>query len=183
MTARSTADARLPLVVEAALKRFARTGYYATTIADVAHEADLSPAYISKLFGAKEHLFVAALTACFDRVLDALGDGADAAPSTSPEDLLDGMGEAYAALISDRSVLLMQVHAQSVADNEAIGTALRLGIERVTTFARERSLADDISVQRFMAYGQLCHLIVASRLDEADNAPWSRVLTAGIKHP
>jgi hypothetical protein len=37
-------------------------------------------------------------------------------------------------------------------------------------------------VQRFIAYGQLCHLIVVTGLD-ADPSSWARIVTAGIRHP
>jgi hypothetical protein len=37
-------------------------------------------------------------------------------------------------------------------------------------------------VQRFIAYGQLCHLIVAADLG-AVGAGWAETLTAGMRHP
>jgi hypothetical protein len=92
------------------------------------------------------------------------------------------MGDAYAHLISDRTLLMLQVHAQSVAEIPAIGEALRAGLERVTTFAKTRSRADDDDVQRFIAYGQLCHLIVTTQLDGRPGE-WVALLTKGITHP
>ncbi len=183
MTSRSSSDARRPAVVNASVRRFAQTGYFATTIADVAHEAGLSPAYVSKLFGSKERLFVAALDSCFDRVIDALESGAESAVDSDPTHTLERMGYAYAHLMADRPVLLVQVHAQSVADIDSIGAALRHGIRRVTVFAQERSRADDEAVQRFMAYGQLCHLIVTAHLDSVNEEHWTHVLANGIRHP
>ena len=44
-----------------------------------------------------------------------------------------------------------------------------------------RSGASAEAVQRFVAYGQLCHLIVATGLT-ADDGPWAATLTAGIRH-
>ena len=92
------------------------------------------------------------------------------------------MGGAYADLIADRSLLMLQVHAQSAATVPEIGAALRRGIESITTLVRSRSGASDEAVQRFVAYGQLCHLIVTTGLDEVP-AEWARLLTAGIRHP
>ncbi len=100
----------------AALAAFARSGYHGTTVADVAREAKISPAYVFKLYSGKEALFVVALEACFDAIVSALEEGADAAADTSPEGVLDAMGDAYAHLISDRKLLMLQVHAQSVAE-------------------------------------------------------------------
>lgn len=178
----STADARRPIVAAAALTRFALGGYYATTVADVAREAKISPAYVFKLYSGKEALFIAALEACFDAILAALEEGADGAPDQTPEKVLDAMGDAYARLISDRTLLLLQVHAQSVADIPEVGAALRAGLARVTTFAKSRSGGSDADVQRFIAYGQLCHLIVTTQLDGRPEE-WAALLTRGMSHP
>lgn len=178
----STAEQRVATVVAAAVTDFSITGYLGTPIASVAARAKISPAYVFKLFPSKERLFVAALDRCFERVVEALAQGADAAASQSPVDVLDGMGMAYADLISDRELLMIQVHAQSAAEVPEIGAALRRGLERVTSFASSRSRADDRAVQRFIAYGQLCHLIVTAGLDSQSGA-WAAMLTDGIRHP
>lgn len=178
----STADMRRPVVAAAAVGEFARGGYHGTTVADVAHKARISAAYVFKLYPRKEALFVAAIEQCFDRILDALTEGADAAADPSPTATLDAMGEAYAALIRDRTLLMLQVHAQSVADIEEIGDALRTGLARVTDLVKDRSGGSDDDVQRFMAYGQLCHLIVTARIDGTP-ARWAGILSHGIRHP
>ncbi|MBS0022765.1 TetR/AcrR family transcriptional regulator [Microbacterium paraoxydans] len=178
----STADARRPLVAAAAMRGFARGGYHGTTVADVAREAKISPAYVFKLYSGKEALFIAALEACFDAILVALEEGADAATDQKPETVLDAMGDAYAHLISDRTLLMLQVHAQSVADIPEIGAALRAGLGRITTYVQSRSGGSDDDVQRFIAYGQLCHLIVTTQLDGRPEE-WVPVLTKGITHP
>jgi AcrR family transcriptional regulator len=178
----STADTRRPVVAAAALREFARGGYHGTTVADVARAAKISPAYVFKLYPRKEALFVAALEACFDQIVAALAEGADAAGSPEPAAVLDAMGGAYAALIRDRTLLMLQVHAQSVAEIPEIGGALRAGVARVTEFTKERSAGSDEDVQRFMAYGQLCHLIVTTRIDEISET-WAQTLARGIRHP
>ncbi|MDO7882758.1 TetR/AcrR family transcriptional regulator [Salinibacterium soli] len=178
----STADARRPLVASAAVREFARGGLHGATVADVARAAKISPAYVFKLFPRKEQLFAVALESCFQQVLEALAVGADEAADDSPDSILDAMGDAYAHLIADRTLLMLQVHAQSVAEVPEIGDALRAGLERVTRFAKERSGASDAAVQRFIAYGQLCHLIVTTRVEQIPEE-WARLLSEGITHP
>jgi AcrR family transcriptional regulator len=178
----STADSRRPIVAAAAVRAFARAGYHGTTIADVAREAKISPAYVSKLYASKDLLFVAALEECFARVQDAIAAGADAATSDDPDSILEAMGDAYAGLIADRSLLMLQVHAQSVAGVAEIGEAFRAAVKRITVFAQERSGGDDDAVQRFLAYGQLCHLIVTFDLESIPE-PWATTVTHGIRHP
>jgi len=178
----STAELRRPLVAAAALHEFARGGFHGATIADVAREANISPAYVFKLFPSKERLFVAALEDCFAQILEALAVGADASPDQGADAVLDAMGEAYADLIGDRSLLALQVHAQSAADIPEVRQALRVGLGEVTTFAKTRTGASDENVQRFVAFGQLCHLIVTTGIEELPQS-WAKLLSAGIRHP
>lgn len=178
----SVAEARRPVVAEAALTRFAHGGLHGTTVADVAHEAKISPAYVFKLFPKKEILFIAALEACFDEVVEALEYSADTATEQTPSAILDAMGGGYARLISDRRLLMMQVHAQSVADVPEIGDALRAGMARITRLAKSRSHGSDDQVQRFIAYGQLCHLLVTTGIDEISDE-WAAILSHNMRHP
>lgn len=178
----STAEARRPVVTAAALRTFAKGGFHGTTVADVAREAGISPAYVFKLFPSKETLFASALESCFTQVTRALALGADASDDQTPEGILDAMGGAYADLLRDRALMMLQVHALSVAEVAEIGAALRAGIGRVTMFAKDRSHASDADVQRFIAFGQLCHLIATTHSDD-ESAEWARIVGSGIRHP
>jgi hypothetical protein len=52
----------------------------------------------------------------------------------------------------------------------------------VTTLAKSRSGASDKAVQDFIAYGQLCHLIVTAGIEDVPES-WARLLSEGIRHP
>ncbi|NHC15105.1 TetR/AcrR family transcriptional regulator [Motilibacter deserti] len=56
------------LLLETARRRFARDGYAATTVRDIADEAGANVALISRYFGSKEGLFEACLAAAADSV-------------------------------------------------------------------------------------------------------------------
>lgn len=184
----STADSRRPVVLASAIRAFARSGYVGTTIADVGREADISAAYVFKLYPSKERLFVAALERCYELVEEALEAGASVAAGASgvdaqtPAGILYAMGGAYAALVADRDLLMLQVHAQAAAGSPGIAAAVRSGVARVTTLVKTRSGAPDADVQRFIAFGQLCHLIVTVGIESADG-PWAEIIAAGIRHP
>lgn len=178
----STAEERRDTVVEAAIDEFARTGYHGTPIATVAARADISSAYVFKLFPSKISLFVAAIDRTFELVEQALAAGAAAARGAGADEILFHMGGAYAQLIADNRLLMLQVHAQSASDISEIADAMRHGLARVTDFAHARSGADGPQVQRFIAYGQLCHLITTLNID-AENGDWAAILTEGIRHP
>jgi AcrR family transcriptional regulator len=134
----STSDARRYAVVDAAVAEFARTGFHSTPISAVATRAAISPAYVFKLFPGKVSLFVAALDRCYEQVVHALSNGAARADGAGPDKILYEMGGAYAELIADRNLLMLQVHAQSAADTPEIADAVRRGLEKVTEFVRSR---------------------------------------------
>jgi AcrR family transcriptional regulator len=182
---RSTAEARRSVITSEAIKVFARAGYRATPVTDVAEAAGISPAYVFRLFDGKLGLFLAALEHCHEQVLATMSEVADRLPEAKPEVVLAAMGDAYAELISDRDLLMLQVHALSAVDVPEIAAVTRRGLERVITLIQERTGAPDAAVQQFIAYGQLCHLIVAAGLaDGGDAAPrWAKVLTEGMAHP
>jgi AcrR family transcriptional regulator len=177
---RSTAEARRAVVLDRAVAVFARNGYHATPVTAVAAAAGISEAYALRLFSGKLGLFVAAVEACYAEILLTLGMAAEEAPDRDPEKLLEHLGDAYAALIADKNLLLLQVHAQSVSDIPEVGAAVRSGYGRLVAFLRIQG-ADDHQIQRFVAYGQLCHLIVTAGLDDVDES-WARALTSGMRH-
>jgi AcrR family transcriptional regulator len=178
----STSELRREAMIASALVVFARTGYLGTPIAAVARRAKISPAYVFKLFPRKEELFIAALEHAFERIHATLAASADANAGNAPDDLLSAMGAAYAALIADRDLLMIQVHALSVADLPEIGAAFHKCLQRIARLVKGRSRASDEAVQRFFAHGQLCHLIVTLSL-HSDAANWARMLTTGMRHP
>ncbi len=178
----STAEERRETVLRTAIGAFAARGYFGTTTTEVAKAAGISQAYVYRLFPNKESLFAAVVEHCFVRVRAALEDGAAQAQGSSPEVVLTAMGDAYAHLISDNDLMLVQLHAQAAAVSEpAIREAVRAGYARTVEYVRGASGGSEPQVQDFFAVGMLCHLVVSIRADEVD-APWTRTLTAGITH-
>ena len=181
LSARSTAEAQRARVLTSAVRVFARTGYHATPVTDIATDAGISPAYVFRLFPGKLALFTAAVEHCYERVGQALAAGAARVPAGAPAERLAAMADAYAELVADEDLLLLQVHAQAAAQVPAVGTAVRGGLAGLVALAQRLSGADDAAVQRFFAHGQLCHLIATAGLDDVDTA-WARTLTAGLRH-
>lgn len=178
----STADERRETVLHTAIGAFAARGYWGTTTTEVSKAAGISQAYVYRLFPSKEALFVAVVERCFVQVRASLERGAAEAPGGSPEVVLKSMGDAYARLISDNDLLLIQLHAQAAAVSEpAVRDEVQKGYARLVEYVRGASGAAESDIQQFFALGTLCHLIVATAADEVD-APWSRTLAAGIRH-
>ncbi|MFE1408308.1 TetR/AcrR family transcriptional regulator [Streptomyces sp. NPDC058770] len=178
----STAEERREAVLRTAIGTFAARGYFGTTTGEVAKAAGISQAYVYRLFPNKEALFTAVVEHCFTRVRAALEQGAAEVASSEAQAVLDSMGDAYARLISDNDLLLVQLHAQAAAVSEpAIREAVRAGYARTVEYVRGASGGSEEQVQKFFAAGTLCHLIASLDASSVD-APWTRTLAAGIVH-
>jgi AcrR family transcriptional regulator len=148
---------------------------------DIAKEAGISQSYLYRLFPTKEDLFIAVVRHCFQLVRASLAEGAAKAASAEPAAVLDAMGEAYARLISDQDLLLLQLHAQCAARELAVGDAVRAEYARTVEYVRAASGGTDEAIQQFFALGALCHLVVAIGGPAVD-ARWARTLDRGIRH-
>ncbi|MGI5239691.1 TetR/AcrR family transcriptional regulator [Dactylosporangium sp. CA-139066] len=178
---RSTAEARRAAVLNAAVATFARTGYHATPVTAVAAAAGISEAYALRLFGgSKQGLFVAAVEACYDRIYTTLERAVAESGTEDVEQRIEAMGEAYAKLIADKDLLLLQVHAQGASDNEEVRATVRAGYKRLVLFMANLG-ATGAQIQEFIAYGQLCHLIVTAGLDDVRDS-WAKAVTSGMRH-
>lgn len=176
----STAEIRRSQGMVAELSESALGGFYGTTVALVARRTKISSAYVFKLFRSKESLFAAAVEQCFDEILSVFerGDAEQGRSST----VLDAMGGAYVKLFRGPRLLMLHLHAQSVLEIPEISAVLRAGLCRITIFAKEHSGASDEEVQRFIAYRQLCHLLVMTAVDDVPEE-WARILDRGMRRP
>ncbi len=176
---RSTAEARKAAILGKAVPVFALKGYHATPVTEIADAAGISQAYVFRLFGSKLGLFTATLERCFGLIEQALREGAEKAPGAPSAQVLAAMGDAYAALVADRDLLMLQVHAQSATDVPEIRDCVRRGYAASVTLVHELSGGTRDQVQYFMAMGLMCHLITALELDGVDD-PWALTLVNGM---
>jgi AcrR family transcriptional regulator len=178
----STSELRRETVVSCAMKRFAQTGYYGTTVADVAQAAGISPAYVFRLFPTKEELFLAAVRECYATIEKTLLQIPPFSPSRGPDAVLADISALYVRLIEDSTVIQLQIQAQSVATIPSVKRAVQQGLKTFTQVILERSGAAPAAVQQLVAYAQLCHLIVVADLHRLPD-PWAATLTEGMVHP
>jgi AcrR family transcriptional regulator len=126
---RDAAGTRQALLA-AARHRFATNGYAATTVRDIADEAGVNVALISRYFTSKEGLFEACLTGAVDEI------GHSVAPDVSLDDLPRTMVE---KMLDDpvgkhRLLLLLRTAGDPAAD-QVRRTVLRTIAERLVTAA------------------------------------------------
>lgn len=181
-THRLTADERRADIVEAAVKAFASGGLAGTSTEEVARIAGVSQPYLFRLFGTKRDLFIAAVERAFDRIEFEFDDAA-AHPDPEAERIganpvLFSIGHRYQALLADRTLLRLQLHAYAACDDPEVRLVVRARfaklIARVATLSGEPASA----LRTFFAEGMLLNVAASMDLSEADVA-WQRLCEGG----
>jgi AcrR family transcriptional regulator len=173
---RISADERRELVLEVAIKEFARRGFHGTPTQDIADRAGISHAYLFRLYPTKTELFVAVTQRCFQRVMDAF---AEAAAGADPgEDRLHAMGGAYVDLLTDRSRLLGQLQSYAACDDPKVRKAVQRGWEQLYSFVERESGAEGEDVRAFFATGMLLTVAAAADLFAVDPKWAERLIPA-----
>lgn len=170
----STASDRRETVLTVAKKSFAARGLYGTPTAEIAEEAGISHAYLFRLFPTKADLFIALVRRCNQRILTTFAEAATEA-KRNHDDILATMGAAYAAMLADRDLLLVQLQAHAACDEPAVREEMRRGFAELLTLIERESGAGPEAVSSFFAHGMLLHALSALRADEVDEH-WASVL-------
>ena len=163
---RMGADERRDLVLAAATRAFARSGYAGTSTDAVAKEAGVSQPYVVRIFGSKLDLFLEVFARATSRIgaafADVLAQG-DFDP-TSEEDR-DRLGLAYTELLADRDFLLVMMHGFSASGIPEIGAAAREGMGAIFEILRGGGGTDE-EIRDFIAQGMLLNVMIAMRAPE-----------------
>ena len=167
---RLSADERRADVVEAAVKAFASGGLHGTSTEDVARLAGVSQPYLFRLFGTKKDLFIAAVDRSFSRI-EAMFEDAAAHPLTNlPYEynpVLASIGHRYSGLLSDQSLLRMQLHAFAASDDPEIRDFVRQRFSGLITLVSEHSGVPASDLRDFFAQGMLMNVAAAMQLDDS----------------
>jgi AcrR family transcriptional regulator len=158
---RQTASARREALIDAAVKHFAQTGLHGTAVSAITDEVGITQPYAFSLFGTKKGLFLAAVERGFDRVEETFRAAAQGA---GEEGAFDAMKESYAGVLSDRSLLLMQLQGYAASGDDEVREVVRRRYAELYELVRDLSggaSRDDLA--QFFAAGML--LNVAAALD------------------
>ena len=174
---RMTADERREAILDVARRKFAGAGYHGTSTEAIAEAAGISQPYLFRLFGTKKGLFVACVRRCFRETLETFQRAAEGL--RGPE-ALEAAGEAYTALLSDRSRLKLQMQAYAAADDPEIGDVVRQGFGDIYTWAERISGLPAAELSQFFAHGMLLNVVASMGLLDSDEA-WANRLVEGCK--
>src|SRR3954453_8497691 len=123
-TTRMSAADRREQIVDVAVRHFARTGLPGTSTEAIAKEAGVSQPYLFRLFTTKRGLFLAVAARCMLRTLETFRA---AAAGETVEERLEHMGQAYAEMLSDRTLLLAQMQMFAACEDLEIRAQVRAG--------------------------------------------------------
>ena len=160
---RQTAPERREALVEAAVDHFAQTGLHGTAVSAITNEVGITQPYAFSLFGTKKGLFLAAVERGCERIAETFRAAAADAGDEGP---LAAMGAAYGDLMSDRSLLLMQLQGYAACGDDEVRRVVRRRYAQLYALARELSGADREELAQFFAVGML--LNVAAAMDLPD---------------
>ncbi len=165
-TTRMNAEDRRELVLEAAIRAFARSGYAGTSTDTIAREAGVSQPYVVRIFGTKLELFLEVFERSVLRIRTAFEDVLAEGPfDPDSDDDWERMGHAYGALLADRDFLQVMMHGFSAGGvDEIAATARRCMGEVFATI--KRTGCDDERARDFVAYGMLLNVMLSMRAPE-----------------
>jgi AcrR family transcriptional regulator len=171
----STAEERREAVLQAGMHVFADRGFLGTPTMDVAKAAGISQAYLFRLFPTKTDLVLAVAQRSNQRIHDAFAAAAARAKADGT-DPIEAMGQAYGELLSDRRVLMTQIHQHAAAASmpELAEEARRWFAELFALVERE-SGAPAEEIHRFFATGMLLNVMAAIGADD-QHGRWAQTL-------
>ena len=163
---RMNADERRELVLAAATRAFARTGYAGTSTDAVAKEAGVSQPYVVRLFGSKLDLFLEVFERAVGRIQAAFEEVLDSGPfDPDSEDDKARMGLAYTELLRDQDFLQVMMHGFSGGGVPEIAAAARRCMGEVFATIQRTGWTDE-QARDFVAYGMLLNVMISMRAPE-----------------
>ncbi|SFC92239.1 transcriptional regulator, TetR family [Nocardioides terrae] len=158
---RMPAEERRELVLQAATRAFAASGYAGTSTDAVAKEAGVSQPYVVRMFGTKLELFLAVFGRACAQIEGAFrGVLAEGPFDPASEDDKERMALAYSALLADTDFLHVLMHGFSASGVPEIGVQAREGMARIYATLVETGWPAE-QVRDFIAHGMLLNVLVS----------------------
>ncbi|WP_349259610.1 TetR/AcrR family transcriptional regulator [Actinospica sp.] len=164
-----TADQRRAQILAIAAEEFAVGGLHGTSTETIARRAEITQAYVFRLFGSKKNLFIQVVRAAFDQLADGMRD---AAGDASGIEALAAMGSTYDALLANRTALLLQLQGFAAASEPEVRDAVRESFSRMWHTVSETTGLDAVTVKSFLAFGMLLNNGAALQVRDTDE-PWA----------
>ena len=156
-------------VLRIAAEEFADGGLHGASTESIARRAEITQAYIFRIFGTKKALFLEVVIAAFDRLTEGMRDAA------GTETGLDGlalMGAQYNELLADRTSLLLELQGFAACGDPEVRDAVRDSFGRMWQTVADATGLDAVTIKAFLAFGMLLNNGAALQVGELDE-PWA----------
>lgn len=162
-------------VLRIAAEEFASGGLHGTSTELIARRAEITQAYVFRMFGTKKALFLEVMVAAFDRLAQGMREAAGAATG---RDALALMGAQYNELLTDRTSLLLQLQGFAACGDAEVRDAVRDSFGKIWQLVAEATGLDAVTIKAFLAFGMLLNNGAALQLGELAE-PWA----VGVRTP
>src|SRR6202041_2403148 len=169
VAARMSGTERRSQVLGIAAVEFADRGLHGASVEVIAREADITQAYVFRMFGTKKALFLELVGAAFDRFSDGM---AEAAAGARGLDALALMGAHYYETLADRTILLLQLQGFAACGDAEVRDLVRTRLGRLWDTVAVTTGLDPVTVKSFLAFGMLLNNVAAHDVDQLDE-PWA----------
>ncbi len=177
MSTRMTGERRRDQVLAIAEEEFASAGLRGGSTDAIARQADITQAYVFRLFGTKKQLFLECVDRAFERMRLAM---LAAAGGLSGVDALAAMGREYDAMLADRTTLLLQLQAFAACGDPEVRDAVRASYGRLWQSIAGTARVDPVTIKFFLAFGSLLNTSAALDLATVDET-WARQVRTRIR--
>ena len=164
-------------VLAIAAEEFADGGLHGASTESIARRAEITQAYVFRIFGTKKALFLEVVVAAFDRLTD--GMRAAAGEATGLE-ALGRMGAQYNEMLADRTSLLLQLQGFAACGDPEVRDAVRASFGRTWQMVAEITGLDPVTIKAFVAFGMLLNNGAALEVGDLDEA-WAEGVRTRIR--
>jgi AcrR family transcriptional regulator len=164
-------------VLRIAAEEFADGGLHGTSTELIARRAEITQAYIFRMFGTKKTLFLEVMVAAFDRMTEGMRE---AAGTETGRDALARMGAQYNEMLADRTSLLLQLQGFAACGDREVRDAVRDSFGRMWQTVAKTTGLDPVTIKAFLAFGMLLSNGAALQVAELGE-PWAKGVRTRIR--
>jgi AcrR family transcriptional regulator len=177
MATRMSGQDRRAQVLRFAATEFAAGGLHGASTEQIARQAEITQAYIFRMFGTKKALFLELVVAAFDRMTEGMRE---AAGVESGLDALRKMGTQYNEMLADRTSLLLQLQGFAACGDLEVRESVRECFGRMWQTVAEITGLDPVTIKAFFAFGMLLNSGAALEVADLDER-WAKGMRTRIR--
>lgn len=164
-------------VLGIAAEEFANGGLHGASTETIARRAEITQAYVFRIFGTKKALFLEVVAAAFDRMTEGMRAAADGKTGL---EALGRMGAQYNEMLADCTSLLLQLQGFAACGDPEVRDAVRASFGRMWQMVVETTGLDPVTIKAFLAFGMLLNNGAALQVAELDE-PWAKGVRTRVR--